>query len=238
MDMSEPAQTRVAIVAALEREIHLLVKAWQVCEREHDGRRFRFFKNGDVIVVCGGIGAECARRAAEAVIELYAPGVVYSVGFAGALDRGVKVGDLFVPQSVINASDGSRVLLENGEGVLVTFGAVANPEQKAKLRESYGAHAVDMEAAAVARAAELHGVAFGVVKAISDDCDFEFPSTEQFVSAEGEFLEMRFGLYAAVRPWLWLRVLQLARNSNRAARTLCGRLQTLNVKDIPTLTPR
>ena len=236
--MSEPAKARVVIVAALEREVRPLVKTWSICEREHGGRRFRFFENDDVVVVCGGMGFEAARRAAEAAIELYAPVVVYSAGFAGALDRGLKVGDVVCPRRVINAGDGSSVMLDSGDAVLVTFGAVANPEQKAKLRESYGAQLVDMEAAAVARAAELRGVAFGVVKAISDACDFKFPATEQFVNSAGEFLEMRFALYAAVRPRLWWRVMKLARNSSRAAQALCGQLRTLNAKDLPVPAPR
>jgi adenosylhomocysteine nucleosidase len=236
--MSEPAKTKVAIVAALEREVRPLVKTWRAHEREHGGRRFRFFENDDLVVVCGGMGAEAARRAAEAAIELYTPVMIYSAGFAGALDRELKVGDVVCPRRVINAGDGSSVVLDSGDAVLVSFGAVANPEQKAKLRESYGAQLVDMEAAAVARAAELRGVAFGVVKAISDTCDFEFPATEQFVNSDGEFLEMRFALYAAIRPWLWLRVTKLARNSSRAAQALCGRLRTLSSANVAALASR
>lgn len=236
--MPESPKTRIAIVAALEREVHLLVKGWPVREREHCGRRLNFFESDDVVAVCGGIGAENARRAAEAVIELYTPVSVYSVGFAGALDSGFKVGAVVHPQRIIDAGDGSSVALDTGEGILVTFGAVANPEQKAKLRESYGAQLVDMEAAAVMRAAELRGVAFGVVKAVSDDSDFEFPSTEQFVNTDGEFLEMSFALWAALRPWLWPRVMILARNSGLAARNLCSQLKTLSAKNIPLATLR
>lgn len=236
--MSEAAKPRVAIVAALEREVRPLVKAWLVQEHDHGGRRFRFLKSENAVVVCGGVGSEAARRAAEAVIELYAPAVVYSIGFAGALDHGLKVGDVIQPRLVVNAGDGSSATLESGEGLLVTFGALANPEQKAKLREAYGAQAVDMEASAVARAAELRGVPFGVIKAISDDSDFEFPSTERFVNADGEFLEMSFALWAAVRPWLWPKVIQLARNSNRAAQALCNQLRSISAKDIPALARR
>ena len=235
--MSDPGKARVAIVAALEREVRPLVKAWSVCEREHAGRRFRFYEDDDAVVVCGGVGAEAARRAAEAVLELYAPAIVYSVGFAGALDRAINVGEVVHPRCVINADDGTRVLLESGDGLLVSFRSVANPEQKAKLYAAYGAQAVDMEAGAVARAAELRGVPFGVVKAISDDCDFEFPPTEEFVNDDGEFLEMRFALYAAVRPWLWPRVMALGRNSDRAARALCGELRKL-AKDASVLASR
>jgi adenosylhomocysteine nucleosidase len=220
--------SRVAIVAALEREVRPLVrgqiKDWRVSEKDVAGRRFRFFEKDDTVLVCGGIGAEAARRAADAVIAIFAPKAVYSAGFAGALDPGLKVGDIVQPRRVVDAGDGSSVDLHRGDldcgdGVLVSFGSVASPAQKAKLRDSFGAQAVDMEAAAVARAAEARGVEFAVVKVISDDSSF--PSMERFVDSNGRFLEGRFAWFAAVRPWLWPQVARLARNSNRASRSLC-----------------
>jgi adenosylhomocysteine nucleosidase len=213
--------SRVAIVAAMEREVRPLVKLWRVGEKEHGGRRFRFFEEGDVVLVCGGIGAEPARRAAEAVIAIYAPSVVYSVGFAGALALGTKVGTVVQPAQVINAGDGSRVSLSGGNGILVSFGSVATPVQKAKLRESFGAQFVDMEAAAVARAAQARGVEFAVVKAISDEFDFTFPSMERFMDSDGGFHQARFAAFAAMRPWLWPQVWKLAHSSKLASRALC-----------------
>jgi adenosylhomocysteine nucleosidase len=217
----------IAIVAALEREVRPLVKKWRVQNRVHDGRRLRFFQNDETVLVCGGIGATAARRATEAVIALFHPKLVYSAGFAGALDPALKVPDILRPARVINAGDASSINLGGGTGVLVTFGSVASPEQKAKLRDSFGAQAVDMEAASVARAAEARGVAFGVVKAISDEIDFEFPAMERFVDSKGRFSEGRFGVFAAMRPWLWPRVFRLARNSNRASQALCEYLDKL-----------
>jgi adenosylhomocysteine nucleosidase len=228
--------SRIAIVVALEREVRPLIKEWRACEKESGGRRFRFFEHGDFVLVCGGIGAEAARRAAEAVIAIYAPAVIYSAGFAGALDPGLKVGGIVQPRRVVNAGDGSSIDLvgvnPRGEGVLVSFGAVAMPEQKARLRNSFGALAVDMEAAAVARAAEARGVRFAVVKVISDEFDFKLPPTERFVDANGRFLEMRFAGFAAVRPWLWPQVARLVRNSSRAARALCDFLRTVNAESV------
>jgi adenosylhomocysteine nucleosidase len=213
--------SRVAIVAALEKEVLPLVKQWRIRDREYSGRRFRFFEQNDAVLICGGMGAEAARRAAEAAIALYKPAVVYSAGFAGALVSELKVAAIVRPRRVVNAGDGSSVTLDDGEGVLVSFGAVASPEQKAQLRDSFAAQAVDMEAAVVARAAEARGVKFGVVKVISDDFDFVFPSMERFIDSEGRFREMGFAAFAAIRPWLWPRVFQLARNSNHASRALC-----------------
>ena len=220
--------SRVAIVVALEREVRPLIKDWRASEKESGGRRFRFFEKDGFVLVYGGIGAEAARRAAEAVIAIYAPALICSAGFAGALDPNLKVGDIVQPRHVVNAGDGSKVDLGSGEGVLVSFGSVATPEQKAKLRDSFGATAVDMEAGAVARAAEARGVRFAVVKVISDEFDFAFPSTERFVDSNGQFLEMRFAWFAAVRPWLWPQVWRLARNSARASRALCDWLRKMN----------
>jgi len=221
----EQSATKIAIVAALEREVRPLIRGWRAVHSERDGRRITFFENGDVVVVCGGIGDEGARRAAEAVIAQYALGVIYSAGFAGALTPEQKIGAQLRPARVVNAGDGSSVTLDGGDGVLVTFGAIAGPEQKKNLREAYSAQAVDMEAAAVARAAEARGVRFAVIKVISDEFDFVFPSMERFVNVRGEFSEWKFAVYAAMRPWLWPRVAQLMRNSARASRVLCEQLR-------------
>ena len=219
---------RLAIVAALEREVRPLIKSWRVSEKEHNGRRFRFFQNGDVVLVCGGIGAEAARRAAEAIIAVFDPKLVCSAGFAGALEGTLKVGDVVRPGTVIDAGDASRAIVEDGEGALVSFGSVASPAQKLKLRESFAAQAVDMEAAAVARSAEARGKGFAAIKAVSDEIDFEFPAMDRFVDAEGKFSEVRFALYAAIRPWVWPRIIRLARNSNRASHALCMSLRTFS----------
>ena len=219
---------KVAIVAALTREVLPLVRHWPTTEREYSGRRFRFFENGEIVVVCGGIGAEAARRATEAVIVLYAPGVVYSVGFAGALEPGLKVGEIIVARRVLNAADGSSVETGTGEGVLVSFNSVASPEQKAKLADSFGAQAVDMEAAAVAQAAQARGVRFAAVKAISDESNFALPAMDKFVAPAGKFLTWRFTLFVLVRPWMYKSMLTLARNSNRASHALCDWLGRMN----------
>ncbi len=224
--------SRVAIVVALEREVRPLIKEWRACEKESGGRRFRFFENADFVLACGGIGAEAARRAAEAVIAIYSPALIYSAGFAGALDPGLKVGDIVQPRRVVNAGDGSRVDLGRGEGTLVSFGSVATPEQKAKLRDSFAAQAVDMEAAAVGRAAEVRGVRFAVVKVISDEFDFRLPSMERFVDGNGKFLEPKFAWFVALRPWLWPQVVRLARNSRRASRALCDWLRSMNAESV------
>lgn len=227
---------KLAIVAALEREVRSLTKNCRRIEREHQGRNFVFFerKNEDqnMVIVCGGIGLEAARRAAEAVIALYRPAELQSAGFAGALDQAMHIGDIFIPSVVIDARDGSRVFVADGDSrdSLVTFMSVAGAQQKRNLAQAFGAKAVDMEAAAVAAAAAAHGLGFAATKVISDELDFEMPQMARFISARGQFRTAAFVAFLVLRPWLWLRVAALARDSRKAARALGSHLEQLGQK--------
>jgi adenosylhomocysteine nucleosidase len=222
------AMPRIAIVAALEREVALLIKDARRVEHEHAGRTFKFFERDDAIIVCGGIGLEAARRAAETAIALYHPALLQSVGFAGALQSNLRVGDILAPAVVLDARDGSRTEIADGSGTLLTFMSVAGIDQKARLAESYGAQAVDMEAVAVAAAARVHGIAFRAIKVISDEVSFEIPEMNRFVDSHGRFRTARFAAYAALRPWLWPRIATLSRNSSKAARSLAQYLNDSN----------
>jgi len=216
---------KIAIIAAMEREVAPLVRRWKVRTLEHGGRQYRLFDNGNAVLICGGIGAEAARRATESVIQEVRPVRVLSVGFAGALDATLKVADVFEPRTVINAADGARAETGRGQGTLVSYAAVADREQKQRLRTAYGAAAVDMEAAAVAHGAQARGVEFAALKAISDAADFAMPEMERFVSGDGQFRSAKFALYVAVRPWLWRSTIALARNSARASPALCAAIE-------------
>jgi adenosylhomocysteine nucleosidase len=212
---------KIAIVAALHREVAGLVKDWKVTSEQG----LRFFRNGQLTLICGGIGEQAARRATEAIVNFCKPELIVSVGFAGALVADLKVGDVLTPRWVIDAKDGSRHDTGTGEGALLTISEVAGAERKAKLAEAYGARAVDMEAAAVARGAEKHGIRFLAIKVISDELEFSMPPVDRFVDSAGQFKTGRFAAYTALRPWLWKSVSQLARNSAVASRVLRNTLE-------------
>ena len=115
---------KVAMVVAFEREVKRLIRTWRRSDREYQGCHFRFFENDSTVLVCGGIGEQAARRATEAVIALFSPEVIYSVGFAGALNATLKMGDILHPRQVIDARDGSRIDTGEGQGALVSFPSV------------------------------------------------------------------------------------------------------------------
>ena len=217
---------KIVIVAAMEREVKPLIRNWKVTTLEHSGRRFRVFESGDASLICGGVGAAAARRATEAMIAEMKPDLVLSVGFAGALDASLQVGDIIEPRTIINAADGVRTEVAAGAGILVSSATVAGKEQKSRLGKTYGASAVDMEAASVAKGAQARGVEFAALKAISDAADFSLPALDRFVADDGTFSSGSFACHVALRPWLWGTTMALARNSSKASAALCSAITT------------
>lgn len=228
---AEPKRrAQIALVSAIKEEIAPLVRGWKSGEIHHDGHSFPFFESGNgqagrIVAICSGIGAEQGRRATEAVIEQAHPAKMISVGFAGALNSSLKVGDIVEPRVVVNSADGSRTDTGRGKGTVVSSLTVVGPDQKRRLASAYGAVAVDMEGASVAMGAQAHGLEFAALKSISDEFDFAMPPINQFVSVKGRFRHARFATHVAVRPWLWGRTVALARNSGRAAQALCRAIQ-------------
>jgi adenosylhomocysteine nucleosidase len=220
-----PDSTNIAIVAALEREIWPLVSHWRVANRTYDGRDFKFFEQDGNVVVCAGIGGEAGRRATEAIIQLYKPALLLSVGFAGALDPRLRVGNILVPAFLIDANDGNRFETRSGSGAVLSSPFIAGAAQKAKLAKAYGAEAVDMEGAAVGRGAQSHGIPFMAVKSISDEVGFELPPMQQFVDSSGQFRLLAFAAFVSVRPWLWNKTFCLYKNCAKASESLCKRLE-------------
>ena len=223
----------IVIIAALEREIKPLVRRWRSAQSS-DSASHLIFESDYAVVVCGGIGPEAARHAAEAAVARYSPKVLISAGIAGAVTSELRVGDTIFPATVIDASDSSRhtsaiqhaPIAGNplAKTTLVSYPEIAGAEQKQKLGNAYAAHAIDMEAASVARVADTHGIRFVAVKTISDEMNFEMPDFARFIRG-GEFRTAAFAVHVAVRPRLWLKVARLARNTKLASENLCAWLR-------------
>jgi adenosylhomocysteine nucleosidase len=81
-----------------------------------------------------------------------------------------------------------------------------------------------MEGASVARAAQIHNLPFLAVKAISDDANFELAEVNGFIR-NGRFETKLFVLFLIPRPWLWLKMIRLARNTQLASHNLCAWLR-------------
>ena len=222
--------SKIAIIAAMEREIAPLVGGWQRATLSSDRKEFSCFERDGIVAVVSGIGCKNAEQAARAVVAQYQPSILISVGLAGALIRSLKAGSVFTPNVVVDAVDAVEYrctadIKRVSGGVLVSSNAIAGAQDKQELVSRFHGLVVDMEAAGVAKAAQEAQIGFRCVKAISDEADFMMPPMGKFVTAAGNFQTGKFALWAAVRPWQWATVAALARNSKRATLALCNRLK-------------
>ncbi len=221
---------KLAIIAALEREVAPIVRGWEQKFIDIYGYRKRCWSSGTSVVVCAGVGQQRAHECTQVVIETFAPEVITSIGFAGATVPDLTAGDVLVPAKVVSSRTGAEFQSWFGAGVLVTADAIAGRELKAELRRVYRAEAVDMEAATVAEVCAASGKKFLAIKAISDGWKDEMEFLAPYVRPEG-FRTAAFLGHIAVRPALWGSVRKLKDQSQLASDGLCKTVGLL-IRDV------
>jgi adenosylhomocysteine nucleosidase len=166
--------SKVAVFAPMVTELRPLLKALHltavplghgVVHRGPLGQR-------EIIASLAGIGTVAAGQAAERVLGAYAVDHVIVMGIAGGVDGGLTIGDLVVPESVVDSHSGAQyrptpIGDQPSRGVLVTTDTLFGPDDVAGLRER-GVVAVDMETSAIAAVCEAKGVSWSVFRSISD----------------------------------------------------------------------
>jgi len=210
-----------AIIAALPREVSGLVKGWA---RQQLPGHVVVYTNGDAVVACAGMGVSRAALAVEAAMAAMPVTSLISAGLAGACDPALRVGEIVRAGIIIDSRTGERLVNSRFRQVLVSGDAIASVREKARLHASYAAEAVDMEAAALARLAQAHGLEFEAIKAISDEADFEIEGLSRFATKDGQFREAAFALHTALHPAMWGKAIALGRNSNKALVSLTAAL--------------
>jgi adenosylhomocysteine nucleosidase len=211
--------TRTAFIAALPGELKPLVRGWP-----HSARHgVRFWAQRDAeeewICACAGMGQDAATRAFAAIEEGGPIDLLFSLGWAGALTAEVAPGSVHSVAGVIDARTGERFHCDAGAGDLwlVTSPIVANRAEKLRLASTYKAVLVDMEAAAIARLAQMREIPFYCLKGVSDGFADDLPDFNRFIGPGGRLQLPRFTIFALVRPWLWPSLIRMGDNSRKAA---------------------
>jgi adenosylhomocysteine nucleosidase len=183
-------------------------------------------------VRAGGGDAAGAARAAEAL----APQVdaLVSFGLAGGLDPALPSGALLVPHTVLDrgerfAADAGLAAALGGMTPHTLLGGgtvLATVADKRAVRAETGAAAVDLESAAVARAARRHGRPFAVLRAVCDPADRALPHAALVaLDPAGGIVPLRVAAAVLTRPWEIPALLALARDAARARAALLGRVR-------------
>jgi adenosylhomocysteine nucleosidase len=165
-------------------------------------------------------------RASVAFAEAlrYGPvGAVCSIGLAGALRSDLLVGEYVGASIVVDAQTGERfrpAAWSLPETILVSSPIIANVKEKARLAATYKASAVDMEAATIARLAAANGIAFYVSKIISESSNTELLDFDRWTDEKGQLRLVPLIAHVIIRPWTWLPLIRLGRDSSRAAEKL------------------
>jgi len=100
---------------------------------------------------------------------------------------------------------------------LATSPRVADEAEKQRLASTYHAALVDMEASAIARAAQRRGIAFFCCKGVSDGYTDHLPDFNAFIAKNGKFQLARFVVFALLRPGYWSALIRMGENSKKSA---------------------
>jgi len=212
--------TRVAIIAAIPGELKPLVHGWPHSARNNIHFWAKRDSEEEWITACAGAGQSAATRAFAAIEDGGPIDLVFSVGWAGALKDNVTSGTAHNLAGVIDIRTGERFLCDAGTGErwLVTSPIVANEAEKRRLAAAYKADLVDMEAAAIARMAQMRGIPFYCIKGVSDGFHDRLPDFNRFIRADGRFDLTGMVLFSILRPWYWPSLIRMGENSSKASR--------------------
>jgi adenosylhomocysteine nucleosidase len=143
--------------------------------------------NVSVAVVLSGIGQKNAEEATNTLLDVFAPKLICSLGYAGGLSSRLKQSNICVPEQIVRHSDRQTLDLSNpipqkslpmpNKLTLLTVNSVVElPEQKRALHEQTGAEIVDMESFAVAEVCRIREIPFLSVRIIFDAVEDRIPS--------------------------------------------------------------
>jgi len=221
---------RLLLIAAEPREFSGMVQfcrnlkplAWPIYSA-----RSADLNGREVLLVANGAGRRRAAQAVDVASSMGKLNLICNMGFCGALESGMKIGDIFVAERV-QTGDAEYAAVKPQStrpyhtGVLASIGHVAQTaEEKSALRER-GASAVEMEAAGVAARAAQLGVPFYCVRSITDLADESFGlDFNAALRPDGRFDTMRLIAASCRRPLSLLpELLHLGMRCRTASRAL------------------
>src|SRR4051812_13661606 len=136
----------------------------------------------NLAVIHTGVGRRTCRERLEVLLRRENFSALISAGFAGALEKDLRVGHLLVAENFSNQELLSSPKLALADdttflGKLLTVPRmVESVDERESLNKKHGAAAVDMETEVIAELCEAHNLPMLSVRAISDTAAKSFPA--------------------------------------------------------------
>lgn len=238
-------RTCLGVVAAMPQEIAPLLRRIKEYRKERASGfdLYRFALPGaSVVLIESGMGPAHAQAATETLISVARPRLILNFGFAGGVRPGLAVGDLVLAERLFWLEPGRLTPEAEPErelgwvameacaaagvkvtpGSFITAAAIMNKKEVAgSLGDDLPHPVLEMETAAVLRAARQRGIAALALRGVSDPHDEELGfSIEEFCDRELRISPMRVMGCIARKPWIIPQLVRLSRNSKKAGETL------------------
>ena len=218
---------RVAVLAPMRHELRPLVRPLSL---RKSGRGADTSFSGavgrvEIVAAITRMGTAAAARAAERVLDSGAIDHLVVVGIAGGIGASARIGDLVVPELVIDLSTGAqhrpaRLGDAAPRGTLATSdGLIVDRDVFARLEER-GVIAIDMETSAIAAVCQRRGCPWSVFRAISDRAgDPEIDSAVfALATPDGGPNLPAIARFVLTRPWRLPKLARLGRDMQIATR--------------------
>lgn len=176
---------------------------------------------GGVPILITGIGQQNARIALGSALALEPPTFVLTSGFAGGLKPELRVGDVVFStdepalREKLTAVGATPAMFYCASRIAVTAA------EKAELRRTTGANAVEMESEAIQVGCRARGIPCATVRVISDTAQDDLPlDFNQFSKPDLSLDYAKLALAIAKSPGKIPALLRLQKNSSGAAQRL------------------
>jgi adenosylhomocysteine nucleosidase len=179
--------------------------------------------NAEVVATTTGIGTALATSATERLLGLGTFDRVMVVGIAGGVGPSVNIGDIVIPEIVVDGRSGQeyRPASIDGpapRGSLVTSDDFIVDAGRLQALISQGVIAVDMETGSVAAVCAARGVPWSAVRAISDRAEDGDEEMVKLANTDGSPNSAAIARYFARHPGRVPYLLKVGKGSVLAAK--------------------
>jgi adenosylhomocysteine nucleosidase len=223
--MARTGRVRVGVLAPMKSELRPVVKAFGLEPDRVDGVDVHTGSvgNADVVATTTGIGTALAVAATERLLALGPFDRVVVVGIAGGVGPTVVIGDIVIPEVVVDGTTGTEyrpapIDAPAPRGTIVTSDDFIVDPARLDALIAQGVVAVDMETGSVAAVCAARGVPWSTVRAISDRAEKGDTEMPGLANPDGSPNGGAIAKYFARHPGRIPYMLKVGRDSMQAAK--------------------